>query len=984
MPKYSLHSFALTKHTKMKPLFTPKKFQNHFLLRLYILSVLFLTGVFSANAAVQFAENKGQWNEQAKYRSDLPGGNVFLTNDGFMFTFFDSEDLKKGHDASLASKDVRLKCHTYKVTFKNSSTVSIKPGATVPGYSNYYIGNDPSKWASHVNAYSEVLYENLYPNIDLKVYSVGESFKYDLILHPGARISDIIMHEEGVENIFIKGGSLVYQTSVGNIAEKIPAAYIVDGSKQKKVECNYKINGHDITFDINGVNIAGREFVIDPALVFSTFSCSTASAFGCNGSFDSSGKTFGSAVVNGQGWPTSFGAYDISYAGSTDVGIHKFDPVNAGTVWATYLGGFSTDVPLGMLCNSTDELFVFGTTSSSDFPVGSSAYDATYNGMNDMFVSKLSYDGTQLLGSTYVGGANDDGANNSSTSMSGFYETAGDLFIDPSGNPVVGCYTMSTTDFPSVGGYQPTNGGGADGCIFKLNSSLSSMLFSTFLGGISDDIITAICENAAGDIVVTGATLSNNFPVTAGVYQGSKVGVGDIDGFISVLNSGGSGLTYSTYFGPTTSGEKGFRVAVNSTGNIFVFGGSLGTVPVSPSVYTNQNTGTFLAKFDPALATLMLCTAYGNGLGALCLIPSAFKIDDCDHILCAGFTTSTSGGAYMPTTPNAFQATSADYQDIYVNIFTRDMDTLLYGSYIGSPTYEHSHGGYDRFDDAGNLYYALCTQSAFPITNPTYCSTSSGGYDMICFKMSYTDLCVPSAPPVPDFICSQTNLCPGACINFTNYSTNATSYLWNFPGGTPSTSTAANPTGICYSAPGTYNITLTASNSGGSASLTQASLINVFVPVPVTLVQIGDTIFATTGFIMYQWYYNGVPVTSGVQPWLVPTQNGTYSVTALDPNDCASEFTLPNVIASVDALNSNQGISIYPNPNSGSFTIEIATGMGWKEFTLTDVTGKIIISEKIEGNKIVIDRRKVSLASAVYLCRFRSDTGSATRKIIIE
>ena len=139
---------------------------------------------------------------------------------------------------------------------------------------------------------------------------------------------------------------------------------------------------------------------------------------------------------------------------------------------------------------------------------------------------------------------------------------------------------------------------------------------------------------------------------------------------------------YSTYFGPTTSGEKGFRVAVNSTGNIFVFGGSLGTVPVSPSVYTNQNTGTFLAKFDPALATLMLCTAYGNGLGALCLIPSAFKIDDCDHILCAGFTTSTSGGAYMPT------------PGVYVTRFDECIPQSLCS--IGSSKFSHAEK--PRFD----------------------------------------------------------------------------------------------------------------------------------------------------------------------------------------------------------------------------------------------------------------------------------------------
>jgi PKD repeat protein len=339
----------------------------------------------------------------------------------------------------------------------------------------------------------------------------------------------------------------------------------------------------------------------------------------------------------------------------------------------------------------------------------------------------------------------------------------------------------------------------------------------------------------------------------------------------------------------------------------------------------------------------------------------------------------------MPTTPDAFQSTTADYQDIYLNVFTSDLDTLLYGSYLGSSTYEHSHGGYSRFDRNGNLYYALCTQSSFPVSSPTYCSSASG-YDMACFKMSFSDMiCNPAIPPVPDFLCSQNSICPGSCVNFTNYSTNATSYLWNFQGGTPATSTATNPSGICFNAPGTYTISLTATNSGGSATLTRASLITVYVPVPVSLVQTGDTIFATPGFILYEWFYNGVPVSSGQQPWFVPTQNGTYSVTALDNHDCASEFTLPNVIASVNnSLTFDQGISIYPNPSAGSFTIEIATGKGWKDFILTDVTGKVLISEKIEGNKIVIDRQRVNLASAVYLCRFHSDNGSAVRKIIIE
>lgn len=967
----------------MKYMHYKQKTANHFFRSAMILSVLLLTGILSANAAVSFTENKGQWNEQALYRSELPGGNVFLTHDGFMFTFQDAGDMQKAHDLDLRSgQDVRVKCHTYKVTFKNSSAKSVNAYSVQQGYSNYFIGNDRSKWASRVLSYAEVVYENLYPNIDLKVYSDKGAFKYDLILHPGAKISDIVMHEEGVDKIELKNGTLVYHTSVGDIAEQIPSAYIQLSTSTKKVPCDFKINGHDISFDIKDADIAGQEFVIDPALQFSTFSNSSISAFGCNGSYDSSGRPIGSAVVNGQGWPVSLGAYDISFAGSTDVGVHKFDPVNASSVWATYIGGTSTDIPMSMLCNSNDEFFVLSSTFSSDYPVGSFAYDPTYNGNYDMAMTKLSMDGTQLLGSTYIGGSNDDGSNANIIAVTG-NETAGDFFLDASGDPVVGWFTNST-DFPVVGGIQASNAGGYDGCIFKLNSSLSSLTFSTYLGGNGDDIITAIAKDPTGNIVVTGATMSNNFPVTTGVYQSSKLSVGDADAFVSVLDMSGGSLLHSTYFGPTTNAEKGFRTATNSAGEIYVFGVGAGTLPVTSGTYSNQTVGAFVAKFNSTLSTLMLCNAFGNGMGGLCLIPTAFNVDDCDQITCASFTTTASSGAPMPTTPDAYMATSIDNQDIYINIFTKDLDTLVYGSYIGSSTYEHSHGGYSRFDHSGNLYYALCTQNSFPVSSPTYCSFASG-YDMVCFKMNLSDLCIPTAPPVPDFLCSQNNICPGSCVNFTNYSTNATSYYWSFPGGTPSSSTATNPSGICFSAPGTYNISLTATNAGSSVTLTRASLITVYVPVPVTLVQTGDTIFATPGFILYEWFYNGVPVTSGQQPWFVPTQNGTYSVTALDNHDCASEYTLPNVIASVsDNLNAEQGISIYPNPNAGSFTIEIASGNGWKNFILTDVTGKVLISEKIEGNKILIDRRRVNLAAAVYLCHFRSDSGSMTRKVIIE
>ena len=144
--------------------------------------------------------------------------------------------------------------------------------------------------------------------------------------------------------------------------------------------------------------------------------------------------------------------------------------------------------------------------------------------------------------------------------------------------------------------------------------------------------------------------------------------------------------------------------------------------------------------------------------------------------------------------------------------------------------------------------------------------------------------------PVTDFSVYDSTVCPGTCTNFTNLSTNATSYHWTFAGGNPSTSTASDPQNICYNAPGIYSVTLIATNANGSDTLTINNFIRIYPFPPGLGVTVhGDTLFATQGFVHYQWYHNFVPVPGDTLLWHVAIPDGTHSPVATDSNGCEVE-----------------------------------------------------------------------------------------------
>lgn len=219
-------------------------------------------------------------------------------------------------------------------------------------------------------------------------------------------------------------------------------------------------------------------------------------------------------------------------------------------------------------------------------------------------------------------------------------------------------------------------------------------------------------------------------------------------------------------------------------------------------------------------------------------------------------------------------------------------------------------------------------------------------------------------------------ICPGTCANFTNLSTNATSYQWFFTGASPATSTDVNPAGICYNTPGSYDVTLIASNASGSDTLTMNNYITVFpYPPPQGISQGGDTLFANQGAVSYQWYFNGFIISAATNYFYVAQSSGDYNVVATDANGCEVEAVIFNVIASVTSLADNIDSLVQPNPFSQYIKVACAG-----KISVYDSVGKRLLEKQISSLNQQLDLSY--LQSGMYFLRMETEGKVFQRKLI--
>jgi PKD repeat protein len=238
---------------------------------------------------------------------------------------------------------------------------------------------------------------------------------------------------------------------------------------------------------------------------------------------------------------------------------------------------------------------------------------------------------------------------------------------------------------------------------------------------------------------------------------------------------------------------------------------------------------------------------------------------------------------------------------------------------------------------------------------------------------------------VPVAIFSAPNhICPGTCTDFTNLSTNANSFVWNFPGANPAVSTDANPTQICYNVPGQYGVTLIASNANGSDTLTLPNFITVYpFPSPQGILQNGDTLFANQGAVSYQWFHDGNLIPGATGYYYIATESGNFNVVATDNNGCEVEAVIFDVIARIPVMNEGSMFT-YPNPVRNELELVLPDGYsGMPEIKIMDITG--IEVRRLLTNPTVSDRWKVDvsdLPAGVYVLNLQDNKHQLITKFV--
>jgi len=908
---------------------------------------------------VEFIENKGQWNSNVVYKAQLPAGSLYLENNALTYLFYNERDIDRLHELhhheikNPTPQDYIMNLHAFKINFLNARTEKISAQEPTSDYVNYYLGNDKSKWTSNVKKYGKTNYQNLYDSIDLKFYLKEGFLKYDFIVAPGGTPSEIQLDYEGIDGLIIEEGALKITTSVNEIIEQKPYAYQIVNGIEKEVSCNFKLVGTIVSFNFPNGYDKNKKLIIDPTLIFASYSGSTMDNWGYTSTFDDAGHLYGGGVTFGVGYPFTVGAYQISFAGGngpylsgTDITITKFSPNGSSLIYSTYLGGTGNESPHSLIVNNNNELLIMGTTASSDYPVLINAYDTSYGGGttyagstpfyiggSDIIVSKLNSSGTNLLGSTYMGGSQNDGLNTSAALLKNYGDDyRGEIIIDDSDNVYVASTTFSN-DFPTTAGVvQPSLTAGQEGCVFKLTADLSTLTWSTYLGGTNADAAYSLQFDEIGNVLITGGTASNNFPTTLGVLQPTYQG-GATDGWITKLNNTATTIIASTFIG-TNAYDQNYFVQLDTANNVYVVGQTEGTYPITPvTVYSNPNSGQFIHKLSPDLANTVFSTTFGTSSGGIDIALSAFLVNECNYILISGWGGATNAGNGGPpssttngliTTANALQPTT-DGSDYYLTMFGENADSHLFATFFGgNQSNDHVDGGTSRFDKKGIVYQAVCAScnnpnigvnptSDFPTTPGAYSSTNnSSNCNLGVFKFDLTQLTADADVYTTPYYCV------GDSVPFQNLSNGGVIFTWDFGDGSP-VSNLIEPSHI-YTNPGTYSVRLIAVDAV-SCILEDTAYVDVFIgtpPIatvlPVNSICPGDSIVLNiSGGDSALWITNyNIFDDTTFTPTVFPDITTTY--TGVTFNRCGSDTS--------DVI-----VSVFPNNTSISADTAICFDM---------------------------------------------------------
>ena len=500
----------------------------------------------------------------------------------------------------------------------------------LPGHSNYFIGNDASRWRREVPHFAKVDCGEVYPGVHLIYYGNQQRLEYDLVVRAGTDPARIRLAYRGARSIEIDAsGELVVRTAFGEVHQGAPQVYQQIGGVRQRVSGRYRLLGRNrIGFEVAAYD-RNRELVIDPMLTQVLGFGGTALDSVGGVAIDAAGNRYLAITTSSPDFPGPTpppkGVTQLSYAG-----IVKLDPTGATILFETYFGGtmvLAGFQPEGtgataIALDSTGNVYLGGYTGESDFPL---VHPINANLCNTAscygagFVVKLDASGSTILYSTSTGGS-------ASELYGGTGVTAiavdGGQNVYALGSTIAGAVPITPNVLQPQAPGNCMTGALCLGDIFVLKLAASGQLFyGTYLAGNMQDTPTGIAVDAAGDAFITGSTLSADFP-TQGVpgYQPQLNEQGCPDpptcfhAFVAKLNPEASGLVYFTYLeGNLIDGAN--AIAIDSAGNAYVAGNTVSTN--FPVTVTTSPPGLFLTVLDPTgtklvFSTTVAITGYGQ------------------------------------------------------------------------------------------------------------------------------------------------------------------------------------------------------------------------------------------------------------------------------------------------------------------------------------------------------------------------------------
>jgi uncharacterized repeat protein (TIGR01451 family) len=705
---------------------------------------------------LMFEVNQGQTDPKVKFLARGFGYGLFLTADEAVLKIQSSA--KKAFALSMALDGAN----------KNASVVGTDE---LPGKSNYFLGNDPKKWHRNVSQFARVRYQNVYPGIDVVYYGSQGRLEYDFEVAPGVDARQVNLRFRGPDRLHIDGGgNLLMATAIGDVVLQAPRIYQKIGEEQRSVAGKFVIRAKDqVGFELGDYD-RSRTLVIDPKLAYSTYlggsgpeSCSAITGLefvpGCPGiAVDTGINAYIAGATQSTDFPPQPGVLGSLDGTAADVFVAKFNSQASALIYSTYLGGSGTDYPAGIAVDAGFNVYVAGTTASTDFPT-LNGLTPTLTAGNHVFVTKLD-SGANLSYSTYLAGGGVDSASGVAT------DSMGKIYVSG---------TTTSTNFPTTANsYSTLNGFTPPGTIelffSKLDptkTALSSLVYSSYLGGTAvgtGETPTVLGGGVAVDTncdaYVSAGTNYTDMP-TANAYQGA-ISSGHLTGhdtnvwlaelMVPTNSNCGSdfSLNYATYFGGSGT-DVAYGVSVDSSHNAYVTGSTtssdivlpatdvippfqscpgipnppLPAVPPSPCPAVTLSDA-FVAKFaqpittgtTPGDVTLTYFSYLGGGLEDDGL---AIVADTTGGARITGLTKSTD----FPNTgnPSAWQSGSGGGTDaFYARIDTTTTSTSLtiptsFSSYLGGSGTDIGTGV--ALDFQSNSYVTGETSSGnFPTLTP--------------------------------------------------------------------------------------------------------------------------------------------------------------------------------------------------------------------------------------------------------------------------